>query len=298
MAVLSKSNRSSGARNPAHGRVGGDSGGRCGPTRSSISEIPHPSQNRFRIASLNVGTLRGRTSEVVETVSRRGIDLCCLQEVRWRGASARMINGKDSRYKLFWVGNKEGTAGVGVLLAETWVEKVFDIKRVSDRLMLIKIIVGETIVTVLSAYAPQVGLDDAAKDAFYDDLQSTVAKVSASEVLVPCGDFNGHIGKSAAGYEGVHGGHGFGKRNTEGERVLEFAISNDLVVGNSHFVKIDNHLITYQSGGCSSQVDYILFKKRDFKLVKDVKVIPGEECVAQHRLLVCDLKVMFSKPTK
>ena len=69
-------------------------------------------------------------------------------------------------------------------------------------------------------------------------------------------------------------------------------------MGNSHFVKKDNHLITYQSGGCSSQVDYILFKKRDFKLVKDVKVIPGEECAAQHRLLVGDLKVMFSKPTK
>ena len=171
MAVLSKSNRSSGARNPAHGRVGGDSGGRCGPTRSSISEIPHPSQNRFRIASLNVGTLRGRTSEVVETVSRRGIDLCCLQEVRWKGVSARMLAGKDSRYKLVWVGNKDGTAGVEVLLAEKWIEKVFDIKRVSDRLMLIKIIVGETIVTVLSAYAPQVVLDAAAKDAFYDDLQ-------------------------------------------------------------------------------------------------------------------------------
>ena len=96
----------------------------------------------------------------------------------------------------------------------------------------------------------------------------------------------------------VHHGHGFGKHNTEGERVMEFAIANDLVVVNSYFVKKDNHLITYQSGGCSSQVDYILFKKRDFKLVKDVKVIPGEECAAQHRILVCDLKVMFSKPTK
>ena len=50
----------------------------------------------FRIASLNVRTSRGRSSEVVEAVSRRGVDLCCLQEIQWCGASACMIVGKDS----------------------------------------------------------------------------------------------------------------------------------------------------------------------------------------------------------
>ena len=78
----------------------------------------------FRIASLNIGTLRGRSSEVVETVSRRGVDLCCLQEVRWRGASACMTVGKDSRYKVFWIGKENGNGGIGILLAEEWVEKV------------------------------------------------------------------------------------------------------------------------------------------------------------------------------
>ena len=31
---------------------------------------------------------------------------------------------------------------------------MFDVKRVSDRLMMIKVIVGEVVVTVLSVYAP------------------------------------------------------------------------------------------------------------------------------------------------
>ena len=85
---------------PAHGRVGRSL--RCGSTRSSIHETPH--QKIFRIASLNVGTLKGRSSEVVETVSRRDGDLCCLQEVRWHGASTRMFACKDSHYKVFWIG--------------------------------------------------------------------------------------------------------------------------------------------------------------------------------------------------
>ena len=66
------------------------------------------------------------------------MDLCCLQEVRWRGASACMIVGKDSDYKLFWIGSENGNGGVSILLAEEWVENIYDICRISDRLMMIK----------------------------------------------------------------------------------------------------------------------------------------------------------------
>ena len=39
--------------------------------------------------------------------------------------------GKDTRYKLYWSGNDKGTAGVGVFVAEEWIEKVFEVQRVS-----------------------------------------------------------------------------------------------------------------------------------------------------------------------
>ena len=264
---------------------------RRGLVRSSSSEIP---QN-FRIASLNVGTLRGRADEVVETMSRRKVDLCCLQETRWRGGSARMLKGKDSRYKLFWSGNDRGTAGVGFLLAEKWIEKVFDVQRISDRIILMKLIIGSSVLTFLSVYAPQCGLSDAEKDTFYVKLREAITKTTGKEFLFLCGDWNGHIGKASAGFEEVHGGCGFGDRNTEGERILEFATANNLAVGNSWFQKDDNHLITYDSGGAKTQVDYILLRRADLKRVKNIKVIPGEECATQHRLLVCDF-LMMTRP--
>ena len=43
------------------------------------------------------------------------------------------------------------------------------------------------------------------------------------EALIICGDFNGYVGGEADGYEEVHGCHGFGRRNLEGELLLEFA---------------------------------------------------------------------------
>ena len=44
-------------------------------------------------------------------------------------------------------------------LTEKLVEAIFDFKCVSDNIMLIKLDVGKSIVTVLSVDAPQAGLD-------------------------------------------------------------------------------------------------------------------------------------------
>ena len=38
--------------------------------------------------------------EVCEELRKRMIDVCCLQEVRWRGYGARMLGMKGRRCKL------------------------------------------------------------------------------------------------------------------------------------------------------------------------------------------------------
>ena len=34
----------------------------------------------LRIATINVGTIRGRSAEIVEMLFRRNVDICCVQE--------------------------------------------------------------------------------------------------------------------------------------------------------------------------------------------------------------------------
>ena len=51
-----------------------------------------------------------------------------------------------------------------------------------------------------------------------------------------------------------------------------------ILLSNSFFCKRKSHLVTFHSGNNQSQIDYILVRKRDFRCVRDVKVIPGEEC--------------------
>ena len=206
--------------------------------------------------------------------------------------------GKDSRFKLFWSENDKGTGGVGVLLAEEWWEKVFEVVRVSDRIILIRMTIGKTVFAFVCVYAPQANLSEFEKDRFYQMLQCAVSKIPASEQLIVCGDWNGHIGSQSTGFEEVHGGQAIGKRNTEGERILEFAFANELVVGNTWFKKKPEHLVTYQSGNAATQIDFILFRRSFRKQVSNVKVIPGEECASQHRLVVGDFRVSIPPQPK
>ena len=118
---------------------------------------------------------------------------------------------------------------MGVLLAEKWVDKAYDIKRVSDRIISLKLLVEDDVLTVLSVYAPQTGLEESTKDAFYGCLQTVISKRPDKDIVIPCGDWNGHIGREAAGYEGAHEGYGYGERNADEDRVLDFAVANDFV---------------------------------------------------------------------
>ena len=54
--------------------------------------------------------------------------------------------------------------------------------------MMIKMIVGEVVVTALSVYAPQSGLTIAEKELFYESLQTLVQIIDDSEMLLTCGD--------------------------------------------------------------------------------------------------------------
>ena len=109
---------------------------------------------KFRVASFNVGTLNKRSAEVVETLARRRVDLCSLQEIRKKGTlqpgQAEWITGKDSRMRLYWCGNQKASGGVGIMLAEKWVEKVFEVQRITDRILMLKLIIGKQIFTFVA----------------------------------------------------------------------------------------------------------------------------------------------------
>ena len=83
---------------------------------------------RLRIGSVNVGTLKTRSGEVVEMVARRKLDFCCIQEARWKGEGTETLGKDGARYKFFWKGSDAGESGVRIIVAEKYVEKLLVLK--------------------------------------------------------------------------------------------------------------------------------------------------------------------------
>ena len=49
---------------------------------------------KLKIATLNVGAMTGKGREVADLIERRGVDILCVQETRWKGEKARCIGGE------------------------------------------------------------------------------------------------------------------------------------------------------------------------------------------------------------
>ncbi len=68
---------------------------------------------------------------------------------------------------------------------------------------MVRLVVGDLVLNVISAYAPQVGLSESIKMQFWEDLDSMVSIVPTSEKLFIGGELNGHMGATNVGFEQV-----------------------------------------------------------------------------------------------
>ena len=164
-------------------------------------------------------------------------------------------------FKLWYIGTTSNKNGVRVLIDKSLKDGVVEVRRQGDRIILVKPVISDMVLNVISVYAPQVGHDESAKRLFWEDLDRLVRAVPSSEKLFIEGDLNGHIGTSSAGFEAVHGGFGYGSRNQEGEKVLDFAIAFDLMIANTFFRKRQSYLVTFSSGQYSSKINFVLTRR-------------------------------------
>ena len=114
------------------------------------------------------------------------------------------------------------------------------------------------------------------KEEFLKDWEDVMSRVPRTEKIVVGADLNGHVGENPGVFQRVHGGKGYGQRNREGETILESMESLYLALVNTFFNKNEEHLITYKSGGNSSQIDFIMTRRADLKEMRDCKVIYQE----------------------
>ena len=201
------------------------------------------------MGTLNIGTMTGKGRELADMMERRNVDILCLQETKWKGSKARNIGGGC---KIFYKGADGRKNGIGIVLREEMAESVLEVKRVSDRLMTMKLEVNGSILYIVSAYAPQVNYNMEEKNDFWEDLDGLIESISKEERIVLGADLNGHVGEGNIGDEEIMGRYDAGTKNKEGSMVVDFGKRMDLAIVNTYFKKKEEHRVTYKSGGKST----------------------------------------------
>ncbi|XP_050351163.1 craniofacial development protein 2-like [Nymphalis io] len=147
------------AKNAIHARAFSTSDAKDKNQRS------HPKVfDKLRLASKNLGTMTGRSTELSEILKARQINACCVQETKWKGSKSRDIgNG----YQLVYHGIDTKRNGVGIVLAENLKTRIINVDRKNDRLISIKLAMdGQPPLNLISAYAPQAGCSEQEKQDF------------------------------------------------------------------------------------------------------------------------------------
>ena len=173
--------------------------------------------------------------------------------------------------------------------------RIIRVEKVSDRVITVDLVIGEQIAKVVSCYAPQTGRSQIEKEEFWRQVEGVIMSTDINQEVIVGGDMNGHVGQIANEFHKAHGNFGYGTRSEEGKRILEFAEAMGYIVTSTLSKKRQSHLVTYESGGNKTAVDMILIKREHKKRIMNTKVIPGEECVNGHHLVVMDMHLKVRK---
>jgi hypothetical protein len=127
-----------------------------------VRKLAEPS--RLRVGIWNVGSLTGKLREIVDTIIRRRVNILCVQEMKWKEKKAKEVENID--FKLWYTGTTTNKNGVDIVLDKNLKDGVVDIKRQGDKIILVKLLVGDLVFHVISAYTPQIGLNKSIKRQF------------------------------------------------------------------------------------------------------------------------------------
>lgn len=213
-------------------------------TRRWVPKISQSHQKYLNLGSWNVRSLLLQKSNVVclqdkrpivaQEAARLNLDILCLSETHLLNLDNIQIEG----YTLIWSGNsKIRQNGVAIMVKDKLIFKNVKViqNNISDRIMLIEVIINGNYVSVLSIYAPTEVAEKRERKDFYTLLQSTVTAISPTNTVIIVGDFNARMGHN----EDIDNGSNiFGKyanafTNKNRQLLVDFFRSQKFAVVNS-----------------------------------------------------------------
>ncbi|KAG8228276.1 hypothetical protein J437_LFUL006243 [Ladona fulva] len=226
-------------------------------------------------------------------VSGNAAQLPTLARTKWCGGGEKILR---LGYRLIWGRGREKKNGVAVIISERMWGIIVEVVRVNDRILKLKLRLGDKYRNILQVYAPQTGCKEEKIEDFLEILDN---QIDDAPIVVGIG--NVQIGIGRTGCEEIIGPHGYGKRNKEGESLIDFCRRNNLFVGNTWFRKKPSRKITrygWEDRHRKTVIDYMLIERECRRELIDVTAMPEEAFGRDHRAVVFKMRVGLLKWAK
>ncbi|KAK2724175.1 hypothetical protein QYM36_000884 [Artemia franciscana] len=215
-----------------------------------------------------------KTEQVLREMKQYNIGILALSEIRWK---------EDNHH---W-------ACVGLMMSPAAYRTTIKWTPINESILFAQLVTSHTKLSVILCYAPTNEADDDVKDSFYETLQAVTKDIPKHDVLCVVGDLNAKVGADCKYSSEVLGPHGLGQINENGALLIDFALSNDLVVGGSLFEhkNVDKYTWTSPDGATRNQIDHFLIARRWRTSLLDVCGYRGADVQSNHMVVIACIQI-------
>ena len=137
--------------------------------------------------------------------------------------------------------------GTALIVSKEKVNTLLEWETINDKMIKARFNSKHCKPTIIQCYAPTNEAEGKEKEDWYEQLQQVVSKVPQHDLLLIIGDTNAKAGADNSNSERAMGKHGCGMINDNGERLVNFCLNNNCIVGGTIFPRKNIHKTTWRS---------------------------------------------------
>ncbi|XP_065576374.1 uncharacterized protein LOC136037582 [Artemia franciscana] len=132
------------------------------------------------------------------------------------------------------------------------------------------------------------------------DVTAVAKDIRSHDLICFAGDFNAKVGNDKSYCPEVLGSEGFGEINENGTLLVDFALTNDLIIGGTMFAHKTIHKYSWNSpdGRAHNQIDHLLINRKWKSSLQDVRAFRGADVASDHALMIARISLKLKAAPK